>query len=292
MRRVCGLQIADDRMAGIAKRLLLAHAVIIVIGLLTGVLESIKHFALVAAVADLEAKSGESDSSPISSGGSTVILNIAVPLALPTLAFFLARAGLQGNNSSILQAICMMDGCCTCCTGWAVVSSILSFMLMLSQKTWVEGITCNENGYSHRDGSSGSGSVMDEQEPYSQEECQRAKDALVSTLELFAVVSIIVALLSLCEVFACVFGTMKSNEAYQSLSQDKVFCGPPPPLQMQNGQVGQNGIVMVVGQPVGSGGMTIGQPAFSMGSPTAEGGKGADDTTNNNPALQGRVVQS
>jgi len=256
MPKVYGLEVGDGRMASVARMLLTAHLFVIAICALFGIVQCAEHFAVQSAVEDYQAKAGKDDnvSSGALSGALAVIYKIGGPLVLPVLGFFVVRAGIQGNNSGILQGMCIMNGYCVGCTGCWVIQCIWAFIFMLEQKKWLEKGTCEQDGFYHPD------TGMHEVEDYDRQDCTVAKDALHDLMGIWAVINILLAILCCCNVIACSMGTAKANEAHGALMQQQVFCGVPRMHANGLAQMpGQPGTIMVVGQPVGTQ-VPMGQP--------------------------------
>lgn len=259
MAAVFGLQILDRKMSTIAARLLQAHAVVIVLGLMGGILECVEHFSVRSALDDLRRQTGKDPG--INAGGDdiTVFLNVVIPLVCPLVVFLLARNSILTNSRSNLQGLCFLDGCCVFCTGWGVVVGLYYFFFLQSLTSWVTALECGSEEsekLTHRSGDA----------------CELAKDSAEGAFGLMGAFQMVSATVSCCQLAACTMGTWQANQAVQALIQQHVFCphANAPHLGQVPGQP-SGGTVVVVGQPMSASSLPGGQPAGpqALGQPVA-----------------------
>jgi len=270
------MEISNDDMAKMAKALLLAHMCMIVTGFLSGVLECARSFGTTAAWSELETQ--ENGSVDLLDGALSIFIVVGFCVAFPIILFCLAKSAVKNNNNGLMQAVCLIDGCCSCCSGFMVVVWVQSFVSALQTKGWIEELQCRQHSYVTHEGTVAFHSVLSSSEEYDYDECLKARDAAISTCVLYAVLSVFLGLLSGCETIAWVVGLMKSHSAHNALMSRRVFTGvPTAPSYGMTTPVGQmaNGtpMNMVVGQPINSG-VVMGTPVSpSNGDPKAGSGQ-------------------
>mmetsp|Transcript_135543 Transcript_135543/g.433604 ORF Transcript_135543/g.433604 Transcript_135543/m.433604 type:complete len:295 (+) Transcript_135543:93-977(+) len=267
-----GVLISDERMARIARHLLTAHAMIVCLGLLYGILQAISSHLISQEMDELRAKTGDRATPNVGTDATmgpvlTIFVNILLPFLVPVLLFFLVRAALKSNSMSSMQMLCLTDGVCTCCTGCTAAIMVMYFTMMEERSNYVSDITCENFGWTHPN----EPKKVDTRSTL--EDCEAAKETAMSVFEIYSIICLIAALLAVCMLCNCCVAAYKANQSFNALQARSVFCGPPlPPLPDMLS--GQNGVVMVIGQPIGTGAMPMGQPVLGgpvMGSAVPAG---------------------
>mmetsp|Transcript_75300 Transcript_75300/g.156865 ORF Transcript_75300/g.156865 Transcript_75300/m.156865 type:complete len:152 (+) Transcript_75300:424-879(+) len=148
--KVMGMEISNDDMAKMAKALLLAHMCMIVTGFLSGVLECARSFGTTAAWSELETQ--ENGSVDLLDGALSIFIVVGFCVAFPIILFCLAKSAVKNNNNGLMQAVCLIDGCCSCCSGFMVVVWVQSFVSALQTKGWIEELQCRQHSYVTHEG--------------------------------------------------------------------------------------------------------------------------------------------
>jgi len=288
MPKVFGLDVPDDTMANIARRLLYAHTAIIFLGLVTGVLETIEYFLVMDATEELRASKGKNDTPELDSYADfqSSLFKIMLPVVCPAIFLVLARNGLMANSSNTMQFICAVDGCCF---GWTVAACAAYFKAVIdwqASAAYFEDYDCSQKS---RD----DGSV----EQVSQEDhdmCEAARSAMVDAYGILSIMACLIGLAAACTAFSCGMGTLSAHQAQQQLIQRKVFCPVPQPPGMAT-VPGQPGVTMVIGQPVMGTTAVIGQPvqgAVPDGFANPGGAPAGHANPGDPPAKGGQAVET
>mmetsp|Transcript_106581 Transcript_106581/g.270668 ORF Transcript_106581/g.270668 Transcript_106581/m.270668 type:complete len:295 (+) Transcript_106581:90-974(+) len=258
-----GLLIYDERMARIAREVLTAHAMIVCLGLLYGILQAISGHLIAQEMHELRAKTGDRENVGTDASMDMVMITSFVSMLLPFLVsvvlFVLARAALKSNSASSMQMLECTDVVCVYCTGCiAAATMVMSFLFMTSGFNYVSDITCENFGWTHpsKPKKVNTRSTL--------EDCEAAKETARRVFAIYGFICLIAALLALCMLCNCCTAAYLANKSFRALEARSVFCRPPL-LPLPDMLSGQNGVVMVIGQPIGTGAIPMGQTV--MGGP-------------------------
>jgi len=207
-----GLLIYDERMARIAREVLTAHAMIVCLGLLYGILQAISGHLIAQEMHELRAKTGDREN--------------------------------VGTDASMDMVM--------------ITSFVMSFLFMTSGFNYVSDITCENFGWTHpsKPKKVNTRSTL--------EDCEAAKETARRVFAIYGFICLIAALLALCMLCNCCTAAYLANKSFRALEARSVFCRPPL-LPLPDMLSGQNGVVMVIGQPIGTGAIPMGQTV--MGGP-------------------------
>lgn len=249
MARVHGLPINNDpAKERVSRGLLNAHAVIVCLGGVVGILGIIQYFVLKPNQDKWNASMGNVRESPVVGAWSQVVI-LSMQIAVPLAVYLLVRWGIRENSTNLLTGIYMFDGYCTCCVGLTILSAIGTAVLYNWAKDSMSNVTCYDTfwvdaeGTSHKDMGTG----------YTKAKCEDVKAAVVDSAPVYVAFSAVQAVIAIFEITVCAFATYQANSAQHSLRQGEVFCGPPsvPVTAAMQPQYATG--TVVVGKPISSG---------------------------------------
>mmetsp|Transcript_32269 Transcript_32269/g.94368 ORF Transcript_32269/g.94368 Transcript_32269/m.94368 type:complete len:373 (+) Transcript_32269:23-1141(+) len=204
-----GEDVADTRMAGLARVSIGAQTCAVYLGLTAGLLACAEHFGLQELMANAERLTAPGDVVP-ERAGVAALLRIIVPSLCPCLGLVAALAMVRRNGRLLAWLVCGLDVLGALIAACGVAASADGVLWLVDWRRSMEEYQCP----------SGSGTDEPGCNP---SECSRAATALRHCLVIVIVVAVLVAAACFGQLVASVVGAFKATEASEALSEGEVF---------------------------------------------------------------------
>lgn len=240
MPRVYGIDIAEGNLVRNAQCLMRAQVAICVVGALISIAGLVRHFTAKSTRGDWVTRSGESDVEDMFAMDLSAILTCIIAMLLPLLLVLVVRNAIRNNSREVLVGVCIFEGVCSICAALTVLEALMAIPAYIYLRNQIDKYDCN----AARDAAS----------------CEADRDNDKSYVILTIAFVIVQLILGVCEVIACMSGTVQANIANNALQTGQVFTGAPKVPVMTAVTLGQPTMVaqqdkivqgqVVVGMPV------------------------------------------
>merc|ERR1711879_921303 len=100
------------------------------------------------------------------------IVGLMLSGIVPGGLLLVVYSAIKGNNRSLIQGICWLNGACSCCTLCNIAFLVMTLMTYAAYSDQVDKSECTEDGYKNSAGE------LKKPNDYNQTDCQSALDAM------------------------------------------------------------------------------------------------------------------